>query len=88
MSWSMAGHVSADKADALEYVQVVDDFRQAARNAMDAGFNGVEIHGANVRLPFLCRPDALLVCCFRTKTPGWFKHYIVMAYARCWHCYL
>ena len=26
---------------------VVDDFRQAARNAMDAGFDGVEIHGAN-----------------------------------------
>jgi N-ethylmaleimide reductase len=26
---------------------VVADFRQAARNAMDAGFDGVEIHGAN-----------------------------------------
>ena len=29
-------------------LQVVDEFRQAARNAVDAGFNGVEIHGANV----------------------------------------
>jgi len=26
---------------------VVNDFRQAARNAIDAGFDGVEIHGAN-----------------------------------------
>jgi N-ethylmaleimide reductase len=26
---------------------VVTDFRQAARNAVDAGFDGVEIHGAN-----------------------------------------
>ncbi len=26
---------------------IVEDYRQAARNAMDAGFDGVEIHGAN-----------------------------------------
>lgn len=26
---------------------IVDDFRQAARNAVEAGFDGVEIHGAN-----------------------------------------
>ncbi|WP_043286263.1 alkene reductase [Paraburkholderia oxyphila] len=26
---------------------IVNDFRRAARNAMDAGFDGVEIHGAN-----------------------------------------
>jgi len=26
---------------------LVDDFRKAARNAIDAGFDGVEIHGAN-----------------------------------------
>jgi N-ethylmaleimide reductase len=26
---------------------IVEDFRRAARNAMDAGFDGVEIHGAN-----------------------------------------
>lgn len=29
-------------------MQIVDDFRQAARNAVDAGFDGVEVHGANV----------------------------------------
>ena len=28
-------------------MQLVDEFRQAARNAVDAGFDGVEIHGAN-----------------------------------------
>lgn len=31
-------------------VQVVDDFRQAARNAMDAGFDGIELHAANVSI--------------------------------------
>ena len=30
-----------------EVGQVVDQFRQAARNAIDAGFDGVEVHGAN-----------------------------------------
>lgn len=30
-----------------EIAGIVDDFRQAARNAMAAGFDGVEIHGAN-----------------------------------------
>ncbi|GFY92553.1 12-oxophytodienoate reductase 2 [Actinidia rufa] len=30
-----------------EIPQVVDDFRLAARNAMEAGFDGVEIHGAH-----------------------------------------
>ena len=30
-----------------EVVGVVDEFRQAARNAIDAGFDGVEVHGAN-----------------------------------------
>ncbi|XWS14362.1 hypothetical protein CRYUN_Cryun35bG0002900 [Craigia yunnanensis] len=30
-----------------EITQVVNDFRKAARNAMEAGFDGVEIHGAN-----------------------------------------
>ncbi|KAL4271607.1 hypothetical protein GQ457_13G000170 [Hibiscus cannabinus] len=32
---------------AHEITQVVDDFRKAARNAMEAGFNGEEIHGSN-----------------------------------------
>lgn len=31
----------------IEIAGIVDDFRRAARNAMDAGFDGVEIHGAN-----------------------------------------
>jgi 12-oxophytodienoic acid reductase len=26
---------------------IVDDFRRAARHAIEAGFDGVEIHGAN-----------------------------------------
>ncbi|CAN1175520.1 Putative 12-oxophytodienoate reductase 11 [Linum perenne] len=30
-----------------EIPQIVDDFRTAARNAIEAGFDGVEIHGAN-----------------------------------------
>jgi len=30
-----------------EVAQVVDQFRQAARNAIDAGFDGIEVHGAN-----------------------------------------
>jgi len=30
-----------------ELPEIVDDFRQAAANAMAAGFDGVEIHGAN-----------------------------------------
>uniref|UniRef100_A0A452XJL5 NADH:flavin oxidoreductase/NADH oxidase N-terminal domain-containing protein n=1 Tax=Aegilops tauschii subsp. strangulata TaxID=200361 RepID=A0A452XJL5_AEGTS len=30
-----------------EIPALVDDFRKAARNAIDAGFDGVEIHGAN-----------------------------------------
>lgn len=30
-----------------EVLQTIDDFRKAARNAIDAGLDGVEIHGAN-----------------------------------------
>jgi N-ethylmaleimide reductase len=30
-----------------EIHQIISDFRKAARNAIDAGFDGVEIHGAN-----------------------------------------
>ncbi|KAJ6360604.1 hypothetical protein OIU77_004593 [Salix suchowensis] len=30
-----------------EIPQIVDDFRIAARNAIEAGFDGVEIHGAH-----------------------------------------
>lgn len=33
--------------EAEELPRIVDEFRQAARNAVDAGMDGVEIHGAN-----------------------------------------
>lgn len=33
--------------DASEISEVVDQYRQAAQNARDAGFDGVEVHGAN-----------------------------------------
>ncbi|WP_374267042.1 alkene reductase [Zoogloea sp.] len=33
--------------DATEITAIVADFRQAARNAIEAGFDGVEIHAAN-----------------------------------------
>ena len=40
--------VSEPRALALEEIPgVIDEFRTAARNAIDAGFDGVEIHGAN-----------------------------------------
>lgn len=29
-----------------EMPRIVDEYRQAARNAIDAGFDGVEVHGA------------------------------------------
>lgn len=40
--------VSAPRAlDIAEIPQIVEDFRKAAANAIAAGFDGVEIHGAN-----------------------------------------
>jgi len=40
--------VSAPRALSTDEVgQVVGQFRQAARNAIDAGFDGIEVHGAN-----------------------------------------
>jgi N-ethylmaleimide reductase len=40
--------VSAPRAlTTAEVAAVVDQFRRAARNAVDAGFDGVEVHGAN-----------------------------------------
>jgi N-ethylmaleimide reductase len=39
---------SEPRALALEEIPgIVEDFRRAARNAMEAGFDGVEVHGAN-----------------------------------------
>ena len=42
--------------DTDELPRIVEQFRQAARNAIDVGFDGVEIHGANGYLlnQFLC----------------------------------
>jgi N-ethylmaleimide reductase len=38
----------APRALTLEDIPaVVDEYRAAARNAVDAGFDGVEVHGAN-----------------------------------------
>ena len=40
--------VSAPRAlSTAEVGAIVDQFRQAARNAIDAGFDGIEVHGAN-----------------------------------------
>ncbi|DBA72626.1 TPA: hypothetical protein ACH3X2_010374 [Trebouxia sp. C0005] len=40
-------HSTPKALDKAGIAKIVDEFRQAARNAIDAGFNGVEIHGAN-----------------------------------------
>ncbi len=46
---------SAPRALAVEEIrEIVADYAQAARNALDAGFDGVELHGANGYLR--CRP--------------------------------
>lgn len=50
VAYTHAGKVDIPTPHALtepEIAQVVDQFRQAAANAMRAGFDGVEIHGAN-----------------------------------------
>ncbi|MBY4833541.1 alkene reductase [Burkholderia dolosa] len=47
---STPGFVQASEPRALsidEIREVVDQYRAAARNAIDAGFDGVELHGAN-----------------------------------------
>ncbi|KAL4428356.1 hypothetical protein ABPG75_002445 [Micractinium tetrahymenae] len=43
----MEDHTEARALSAEEIPAYVDKYRQAARNAVDAGFDGVEIHGAN-----------------------------------------
>ena len=47
------GHKSMEIPRALEtgeIAEIVDDYRKAAENAKEAGFDGVEIHGANAYL--------------------------------------
>lgn len=39
--------------DISEIPGLVEQYRLGARNAVDAGFDGVEIHGANGKVPFL-----------------------------------
>ncbi len=49
--------VSMPRALTLQEIpRIIDDYRKAARNAIDAGFDGVEVHGANGYLihQFLC----------------------------------
>ncbi len=46
--------------------QVLDDYRRAARNAKAAGFDGVEIHGANGYLP-----DQFLRQCTNKRTDAY-----------------
>lgn len=43
----MEDHTPARALFAEELPAIVDQYRQAARNAVDAGFDGVEVHGAN-----------------------------------------
>lgn len=40
-------YITATPATEAEIHQLVEDYAQAAANAMEAGFDGVEIHGAN-----------------------------------------
>lgn len=43
----MVQHSAPRALSEAEIAQVVQDFAAAARNALDAGFDGVELHGAN-----------------------------------------
>ncbi|KAL8944950.1 MAG: hypothetical protein Q9216_000111 [Gyalolechia sp. 2 TL-2023] len=49
-----------------EILTVVDRFAQAARNAMEAGFDGVEVHGANVSLEMRFITAISLISSFKT----------------------
>lgn len=49
-TWTQEGQKDYSKPralDAYELPGIVEDFRRGAQNAKDAGFDGVEIHGAN-----------------------------------------
>ena len=45
--WKFSTYETPRALETGEVAGVVDSFRQAARNALAAGFDGVEIHGAN-----------------------------------------
>ena len=56
--------VSEPRALEVEEIKgIIDDFRKAAANAIVAGFDGVEIHGANGYLP-----EQLLKDCANQRT--------------------
>ncbi len=45
--WSMAPYETPHALTLDEIPRLIEDYRNAARNALQAGFDGVEIHGAN-----------------------------------------
>lgn len=53
-AWTPAGQVdfvTPRELSLLEIADVIEDYRQATRRAMDAGFDGVELHAASGYLP-------------------------------------
>ncbi len=53
-AWTPAGQVdfvTPRELSLAEIASVIDDYRQATRRAMDAGFDGVELHAASGYLP-------------------------------------
>lgn len=53
-SWTASGlqdYVVPQELSASEIAQVVEDYRLATRRALEAGFDGVELHGASGYLP-------------------------------------
>jgi N-ethylmaleimide reductase len=53
-AWTPAGQVdfiTPRELSLAEIADVIDDYRQATRRAMDAGFDGVELHAASGYLP-------------------------------------
>jgi N-ethylmaleimide reductase len=45
--WKVSSYETPRALETNEVAGIVDSFRQAAKNALAAGFDGVEIHGAN-----------------------------------------
>lgn len=45
--WKNVPYETPRALETAEIAGIVEDYRQAARNALDAGFDGVEVHGAN-----------------------------------------
>ncbi|MBL3702627.1 alkene reductase [Sulfitobacter sp. BDSS02] len=45
--WKQTDYETPRPLEIAEIAGIIDDYRQAARNAMEAGFDGVELHAAN-----------------------------------------